>query len=196
MKSVIYLFLFSLPFLIQCKSVEGPFTLIQIAGPASCSTYHIEGQDGAVLKLPANISAALDCPGILSLEDDLLVFLDGDDIKLYDLNSRMEQTLYSCKGEMDGYSNPLWLSDKRSLLFVLINQQRKYGFKESGRIVRIDFTDKSNFSTQTYDRSIHYVCGSMCNSEGGRDFKFDPNGKIQYRRNENITERPGVWEEI
>lgn len=190
-----FLLLLSL-FLIQCKTVN-QFKLVESVGDASCSSYHVEDIDSQMIELPKNVIKALDCPSLLALEGATLFFLDGNVIKRYDLERQNETVLYKTRGEMDGYSNPLWSKDKKALVFVLINQNRNYGFKESGRLVKIIFSENGNILlTSTADLPIHYVCGSMCSSEPKSDFKFTSGNKVKYRRNENIEERPGEWEQV
>lgn len=196
MKSLKYsLFLF-IVFFFQCKMVEGPFELVETAGPASCSVFHVVGQNGEKLSLPSYINEGLDCPSILSLEGDFLIVSSSRDIILYNLKTDEDLILFIVNGEMDGYSDILWSADKSSLLFAMIDQQKRYDFKESVRLVRIELSGIKVKSTYTVDRPVNYHCGSMCYSEGGKDFKFDADKNILYRRNENIQERPGVWETI
>jgi len=51
-------------------------------------------------------------------------------------------------------------------------------------------------ATYTVDRPVNFHCGSMCFSEAGKDFKFDADKNVLYRRNVNIDDRPGIWELI
>jgi len=83
-----FLIISSILFLFQCKSVEGPYELVETDIIASCSRFYVTGKNGEKVNLPSYINEGLDCPSILSLEDDLLIVMSSDDLILYNVKTK------------------------------------------------------------------------------------------------------------
>ena len=96
------IFLFFLLFLFQCKSSIQNHKLIEAAGGASCSSFHIENQKGEKVILPTIISNALDCPSMLSLDGDLLIYMIGHNVRLYNLNTQKDEIIISMIALVNG----------------------------------------------------------------------------------------------
>jgi len=61
---------------------------------------------------------------------------------------------------------------------------------QCGLILDLD----SNFRVtgkHKFDRPVNFICGSICSSDAGIDFRFIDENNFEYIRNMNIDYRPG-----
>ena len=159
---------------------------------ASCADYIIVDDSGKTVDVPAAVSLALQCPSLLSLHGDTLCYRSGNSIRIYHISSGADYMLFGVFDDVDGVSGPVWSPSHRRIGFVIINQQRTHGYRDMCRILILDLD--SNFRVtgkHKFDRPVNFICGSICSSDAGIDFRFIDENNFEYIRNMNIDYRPG-----
>lgn len=162
----------------------------------SCFNYSVF-QNEQKLTLPSHIQKSLDCPYMVGLKANFLVFVDELKVKLYNLKSKKEFELFQLYNDIDGFSGPAWSDKSNEVLFVVINQEQKHGYSAMCRIIYVrlnkfgDIKDKRKF-----DRPVNFECGSICGSEPDNDFRFNSKGNIEFRKHLMLTDGDEIWEEI
>ncbi len=166
---------------------------------ASCAVYGIADNAGNAINLPQDVGKYLDCPPVISIYNSLLCYLNYDSlaIQIFDIENSNTHTLFTVYPDIDGISNPAWSPCGTKLCFVIINQQQLYGYTSICRLIVVTLNENYEvMNKQKFDRPVNFICGSICSSLSGDDFKFIDNNTIQYRRNINISERPGEYDLI
>lgn len=189
-----YLILLGVLIFFTCQGQTATYTLAERSATASCFNYSILDKNKKNVSLPVHISDALRCATIVDLRESLLTFMIDETIIVYDLNKQKESKLFTIYPDMDGISNPVWSADRSQVMFVIINQEKKHGYKDIARIISLTLDKNLNVqSKEKYDRPVNFICGSICSAEPYQDFNYTTKGII-YRRNINIEERPGELE--
>ena len=189
--NLFFLFLF-----FSCKPSIQKYHLKEIPDDASCFSYQIVDDQDEPIELPKHIMEALICSSNIDMTDNVLTYLDGLTIKLFQINKGMDTELFSMHEGMDGISNPVWSEDRKRIMFVVINQNQTHGYTESARIISLDLDDNMQLKAkQKFDRPVNFICGSSCSSLVYQDFKYVKEG-IMFRRNINIEKNPGEYELI
>jgi len=190
------LFPFLVLFISCTPKTQHNFQLIEIDSVASCSNYKIVSTDQQDYNLSKKVTKALECPIIASINKNILVYKDGLDIRILNLSNRTDHKLFTMHTEMDGISNPAWSEDMRSIMFVIINQQKKHGYQSFCRLISLELNEDFTVNKkEKYDRPVNFNCGSICTAEPYEDFQY-VGSKIKYKRNVNIDDRPGIFEYI
>jgi len=175
------------------NSFSQEYRIIQTKEYASCADYAIYQK----VALPEIIFNALECPPWVDIQDNLLTVVFGNDVLMYNFQTKIYSTLFTMFDEMDGMSAPAWSPDKKKQMFVIINQQRKHGYEAFARIIVLSFDEKYEvISKEKFDRPVNFYCASICTSTPNEDFYFIDNNTIGYKRHENIEERPAEKETI
>lgn len=176
---------------------KNAFKLFETANYASCVDLELRDSLNRPVKVPADVTEGLKCPVIADLRDGLLCYMNNNIISLYDISSDMTYPLLEVYPDLDGYNGPCWSASGHKVAFVMINQERKYDYTESCRIVVLSLDE--NYAVRDkrkFDRMLNFTCGAMCYCDCGTDIRFDGDNILRFRRNENIEERPGEWETI
>ena len=171
------------------KNLPNDYNLVAYPGAASCSDYIVVDRQHNRIDLPENIEAALSCPSIFDIKDNVLTILDGNVVKLYYLDTKKEKTLFNYQEGLDGISGPAWSKDKSRIMFVLISQERKYDFKSNARMVILKLgPDGRVLKDWKADKPVNFSCASICSSTPYDDFDFGPNDIIKFRKNINMND--------
>jgi len=185
---------------ILLSSCFGPsiqdFSLVEIETIASCSIYKISNSENHDYKLTESMKKALECPRVASIKNNILIYEDELDIRLHNLLNGSDHKIFTMHAGMDGLSNPAWSDDMTSILFLIVNQQKKHEYKSFTRLISLSLNeDFTVIKKEKYDRPVNFVCGSICTAIPYEDFYYEGT-KIKYRRNTNIEDRPGIFEVI
>ncbi len=176
------------------KIPAAPFRLVESGSYASCWVYKVVDDQGRPVSLPKAFEDALDCPNVISVRGAVLTVNVGLDIRQLDLKGKQERTLFTVYKDNEGVSGPVFSPDGRRMAFVVIDQMKRHGQKESGRIIMVD-TQASPPSLRKFDRAVHFQCGSSCFSVAKRDFGFKDSNTLFYRKHE-MGDDPGQEVEI
>lgn len=57
-----------------------------------------------------------------------------------------------------------------------------------------DDIDGSLLKKRKFDRPVNYECGSICTSDPGSDFMFEPSGQLIYKHHLMYTDGDELWE--
>jgi len=164
---------------------------------ASCDGYSIQDSIGNDIVLLPQVKQALECPSVINLRNNILITYINNELVWYNITLKKLQTLAKLYPDVDGVSNPVWSPNGKMVMFTIINQQKKYGYKEFVRIMVLGVDENGKVTLKKkYDRPVHFSCGSICTSSPETDFKFKDDNSIEYRRHELIDDRPGEWETI
>ena len=174
-------------------SAQEKYKLVPTAEYASCTDYALYQK----VDLPREIANALVCANIANIHGDNLTFMRGDSVIIYNLRTKKQSLLFVNYPDIDGISGPVWSPSGDKLMFVIINQQQKHGYRSFARIIVLTI-DKNNsvIRKQKFDRPVNFVCAGDCFAQPDSDFFFKDDNTIGYRRNENISDRPGQIEYI
>ncbi|MBN2891757.1 MAG: hypothetical protein JXL97_07810 [Bacteroidales bacterium] len=178
--------------LLPCFSQE--YKIIQTNEYGSCADYAIYQK----VDLPETIKQALECPPWVDIQGDFLTTVNENEVLMYNFNTKQLLSLFSLYDDIDGISAPAWSPEKDKIMFVIINQNMTHNYKAFARIIVLTFDENYNkiILKEKFDRPVNFSCGSICSSMPGEDFYFVDNSTIEFVRNENIEERPGVKEKI
>lgn len=179
------------------KIVGQNYLLHEVPGDASCTSYYITDIDLNPIKVTEEVQKNLQCPSVLSIHKNGLIMYANDRLLWYNIQTKQMSVLVSLYRDIDGVSDVTWSPDGKKMMFAIINQQRKYGYKEFVRIMVLEVNENGKVSSKRkFDRPVNYSCGSICSSFPGDDFRFIDDNTIEYRRHELIDDRPGIWETI
>lgn len=190
MKKIIFLLL------IGISAIHAQYKFVEKDTDASCIKYKIVDQNNKEVALPKKIMEILSCPSVAELHQNLLTYQDGIAIKQYNLDTKKEVVLFKVYHDIDGVSDPVWSDDHSKMMFVIINQEKRYGYKDMCRILVLEISNGQILKKWKYDRPVNFSCGSLCSSSGYDDFMFIDTKTIKYKRNINIEDRPGEFETI
>lgn len=177
---------------IDFSQYQSPFKLVEKADGASCWYYDIVDAKGKVVELNDELDEALNCPSLLDLhEGDFLVYQNKNEVKYMQLTTGESFVVFQLFDGIDGVSQPVWYN-KEQLLFVIVNQEKKGGYKTFTRLLVADVSNPSDIKKMKYDRMVNFSCGSICSSEPNNDFGFYNKETIWYKRNENLENGAGA----
>lgn len=177
---------------IDFSQYQSPFKLVEKADGASCWYYDIVDAKGKVVELDDELEKALNCPSLLDLyEGDFLVYQNKNEVKYMQLTTGESFVVFQLFDGIDGVSQPVWYN-KEQLLFVIVNQEKKGGYKTFTRLLVADVSNPIDIKKMKYDRMVNFSCGSICSSEPNNDFGFYNKETIWYKRNENLENGAGA----
>ncbi len=193
MKRIIFIssfVFFSFAVLHAQKNIE--YSLRIVNTEASCTNYEVVDGSGNKVVLPEEVQSSLLCPSLLNLKGDTLCFRDNNEICIYLISSKKTYSLFEVFPDIDGVSGPVWSPNGQRVAFVVINQERKHDYTDFCRIIVLELDRNATVVAKyKFDRPVSFVCGSICSSLAGTDFRFIDNNNLEYIRNENIEKRPG-----
>ncbi len=173
------------------------FILHSVPDDASCFSYYITDVNQNRVSLPENIQKKLECTSVASIHDNGLVFYSKNQLQWYNITTQKTTSWVRLNNDIDGVSNPIWCPNGKKVMFTVINQQKKYGYKEPVRIIVLGVNENGKVtSKQQFDRPVNFVCGSLCSSFPEEDFRFIGDNTIAYKRHELISDRLAEWETI
>lgn len=172
-----------------CQSKTAPvYQLVQVDDYASCFVYEIHTQEGKSVALPPPVAKVLDCPGMIDLHQQTLVYWEDREVKQYRINTKTAETLFSVNENMDGISKPAWSAKGDALAFVIIHQAMGQGFKYPTRLIVLTLQkDGAVAQKQEYDVPVGFTCGSICFSTPGEQFYFSDDKTINYQTPQKQT---------
>lgn len=143
-----------------------------------CDTYQVWDARHSPVSLPANIQEQLNCAGQMGLSPDWqkLLYADSKGIIAFDFNTQDQQELIPLQSNLDGLSDLAWASDGKKAAFVEIQQD---AIASRTRLHILSFQNQE-ITTQYFDVSVHFFCGSTCLSIPYEDFWWDDEGNIRY----------------
>lgn len=185
--SLFFVFFFSVGLMAQQK-----YQLKEIRTEASCAYFALTDSNNAVVKVPPTVQNGLDCPTLLHLTGDTLVYRSANSVRVYRISTGEDVRLFDVFDDIDGVSGPVWSPSHRRMGFVMINQEQNHGYRETCRILILDMADAFSVAKKhKFDRPVNYGCYSICASSPEKDFRFVDENNFEYTRNINIDERPG-----
>lgn len=179
------------------------FQLVITKRYASCQDYALQGEGGKKIELPQSIQDALTCPVFIGLNQHQLVFLQKEEIKLYNLETKKEKSLMPVRDSLlkeSGISPPVWSLNGKRMAFVLPHVKRSMGPSTPSSILAyvivMTFANNDQVKIQTFDRPVNFVCGSICSSTPNEDYGFKDNDTFWYKRHWANPKRPNAIDEI
>lgn len=181
----------------ELSFAQNNFILKSETDKTSCFNYSVVDSNEQKVQLPKHIAESLKCPSSIGLKGNYLTYVDGVTVKLYNLKTKQDYSLFSLYEDIDGFSSPAWSEDGKGILFVIVNQEMKHNYKSMCRIMYIKLKDTGEMnSKRKFDRTVNFACGSICNSQPETDFRFNKKGNIEYRMHVMLSEDENVWKEI
>jgi len=183
--------------LASCSTnLKTDFRLVITETLASCAIYKIVDPDQKDYKLSKTLKAALDCPRMVSIKNNILIYENNYDISLLNLENGTETKLFTMYQDVDGLGGPAWSDDMKSVLFLVINREKKHDYQSFCRLISIQLDNNFKvISKEKYDRPVNFSCANICNSIPYKDYFYE-GSKIKYKRSINIADRPGIFELI
>ncbi len=179
---------------IHTNSLTDSFTLVEIPDDASCFTYKILNSKNKEVSLPKYVKEGLDCPALLSLEENRFLYYWTDNVYRYDLNEKKNVKLFTPFKGIDGISNPV--INGNLALFQIINQNGVGGYNDICRLLLLDLTYINDIKKRKFDRPVNFSCGGICSGIPYEDFGIKNQETIWFKRNINYEENPGAIIEI
>ena len=196
MKTLTLLWLLTVPWLARAQAPPAPFQLTITRTYASCADHHVLDAEGAVVPLPPDAIEALVCPPTVDLHGDHLTYVHRQKVIRLDLRTYQRIELFGLFPEYEGIEGPRWSPDGRSMLFRVVDQQRRNGYTESSRLIVVTVEGGQVTAKRKFDRFVNFVCGSTCGSIHPDDIGFRDDDTLFYRRHWAAEERPGEHDEI
>jgi len=200
MRTAVLAFVLAVPLLATADEAAPPdpplFRLVDTNTVASCTDFVVHDASGAFVSLPPDASEALKCPAVLDLHGAYLTYMHQWKITRLDLKTLARVELFSVFPDPDGVEGPRWSPDGRSMLFRIVDQQKRNGYKESSRLIVVTVRDGEIVAKRKFDRFVNFQCGSTCGSIHDDDFGFRDDDTLFYRRHWASPERPGEIDEI
>ncbi len=157
------------------------YALKEISTEASCSSYEIIDSSGKKVSLPLHVSGALQCPSLLTLRGNLLVYRVNNTIAIFNIEDATDLSLFCVSDDEMEISGTAWSPSGMKLAFVIINQNRTGGYLFDTRIVVVTLGNGPKVErVWQYNRPVRYSCGSICFSEAGVDFRFLDENNFEY----------------
>jgi len=192
MKSIIIIIV---SFLLLNEDEKQPYRLVEEDAGASCFNYSVIDEKEKTVKLPKHIRNGLECPYSIGLNGNFLTYVDDLRVKLYNLETKEDFLLFTLYDDIDGFSAPAWSNDGIQLAFVVVNQEQNHGYTSFCRIIYCELNmDGSLLKKRKFDRPVNYECGSICTSDPGSDFMFEPSGQLIYKHHLMYTDGDELWE--
>ncbi|MCK9612224.1 MAG: hypothetical protein PHR81_08035 [Bacteroidales bacterium] len=172
---------------------HGQYKFIETDSYASCADYALYDSNNIKVNLPENFQEAMKCPFLLNIHEGIITFAENNKIKQYFIPSKKEISILEYYSDIDGICGPEWSPDNKKIMFIIINQEHKHGYKEMCRIIVITRgSDGLPAEKKKFDLTINFECGSICTSSSGEDFCFVDNETIEYKRYTEIQKGPGT----
>lgn len=156
------------------------YHLVKIDEGGSCLNYILLDKNNQEVDLPKEIKEALECPSVLDLQNNNLIYWNND-VCLYNLKTKQRTILFTPFKDLDGISNPAWFNSNQLALSV-INQERKNGYKTSCRIITLKLENGQVVEKRKFDRNVNFSCGSICSNDPELDFGFLDESTLWYRQ--------------
>lgn len=196
MKTLIVLVILAVPAFARAQDAPAPFQLVETRSYASCADHHVVDAQGAMVPLPPDAAEALVCPATVNLHGVHLTYVHALEVVRLDLSTSQRVELFGLFPEFEGIEGPRWSPDGRSMLFRVVDQQRRNGYTESSRLIVVTVEDGQVTAKRKFDRFVNFVCGSTCASIHPDDFGFRDDDTLFYRRHWAASERPEEFDEI
>jgi len=200
MRTVVLSFILLLPYLAAANEAVTPdpplFRLVETNSYASCTDYVVHDSVGTQVPLPPDAVEGLQCPMLLNLHGVHLTYMHEWKITRLDLATSQRVELFSVFPDPDGVEGPRWSPDGRSMLFRIVDQQKRHGYKESSRLIVVTVKDGEVVAKRKFDRYVNFQCGSNCGSIHDDDFGFRDDDTLFFRRHWAAPERPEEIDEI
>ncbi len=196
MRTRLWLVLMMLPGLAHAQDAPTPFQLAETRTYASCTDHHVVDTHGTPIPLPPDAIEALICPVTVDIRGNRLTYVHRGKVVQLDLVTYQRVELFSLFPEYEGLEGPRWSPDGRSMVFRVVDQQRRNGYTESSRLIVVTVEDGRVTAKRKFDRFVNFVCGSTCGSIHDDDFGFRDDDTVFYRRHWAATERPEAIDEI
>ncbi|MFN0202105.1 MAG: hypothetical protein ACKVTZ_11330 [Bacteroidia bacterium] len=164
----------------------------------TCPSYQLT-KNGTVLTLSEELEEAMDCPDVLDLHDNRYLIYDNgeEEIKKYDIETGKSETILKYPEDLDAVCGPIWSPDGKWIMFVAINEEKTFGYKE---ITRVILLDPNGFGAlrkkKEFDVPVNYDCKKGCKAVIGKDFLFENATTIQYKRHLKAKVNAGKMEKI
>ncbi|MFH2094807.1 MAG: hypothetical protein ABIJ16_03825 [Bacteroidota bacterium] len=165
--------------------------LVEIDNYASCYVLAVYDEENRKIEVPEEVAKELDCPVVAQISPDFRFLIYGDlfGVSCYSFSTKTIHPLVTFETTNEGVSGPCWSPDRNKIMLVTINQQ---GYKEHCRIFVLTLgSDGALEGKQRFGAFVNYECGSVCGSFAGRDFWFEDDNTVKYRRHEEAQENPG-----
>jgi hypothetical protein len=155
--------------------------LVEIGNYGSCKVFELHNGYGEKIKVPEEVEAVFDCPSVLVLSPDYsyLIFNEDQDLKTFSFYDNEVHTLVNFKPGSEGVSGIEWSPNKEKIMFVEVNQRKHDSLTQ---LFIIDMSMGAATQRKVLDLPVNFVCGSICSSDAGSDFKFKNNQTAIFKR--------------
>jgi hypothetical protein len=182
--------------ILMISHAQNIYEIREIDSYASCGIYAVYDNNNVQVEIPEILLPGFDCPMVLHLHEDNICLLLEEKMILYNITTGRIYELFEIFSQIDGISNPVWSPCGQKICFVIINQQKLYGYKDFCRLLIIHINEEFFvIGKEKYDRPVQYHCASFC-FVSNQDVRFVSSITIEYKRHEMIEERAGEFDTI